>query len=399
MFKFEKCKSSFLSDEYKDINELLRDPSTLKTVNTLKCIQAIQLIIPAKQLDLTKSTTLSYYLNGFYNREDDTLKYLLIKNTPIHFILHPYFLSNYAQKGDLHIQTDNQLDDLDNYISLQDNQLLICVNQVAYTKLGLVGELANGYRKNYNLRKYIIKLDLNDKLFYRFDSKYYQRTFSALKNCGIKLDLLIKWIPNSANNCSPLSLIRFFDLLKYQQLKNDTFFNEISFEEITIHQCAPAIRKFELDQFQMPFIELDEEEANKDKQLEEDEFNDLRIKSLIDSFGLALIGSYASEDADDEVNTFRLDKIKLTNLICIEITGFFTIDNIRAILSELFELIKQNAQLDYTVLIVNDFKNSIRWSGQLNCQLKRLNGENLYGLFLSRFFKNFIWRIGDIERL
>lgn len=405
MFKFEKCKSSFVSDEYENLNDLLRDSSTLKTVGSLKGVQAIQILVPKlanhQQFNLSKSSTLNYFLDGLYNKQDDSLKYVLIKNCPIHFILHPHFLVNYVQKGDLNIQTTNFINELDDYISFQDGILLICVNQVTYTRLGLVGRLAYGYKKKFNLRKYLVELDLKDRLFYEFNSKHYQRTFNALKNSAIKLDLMIKWSPQN-DCCSPLSLLRFFDMLKFGQFKNDEFFDEQSFQTITIHQCAPNIRKFELDQFAMPLF--DEELKKEDKIFDKNEkdqnhkesFSHSKIKTLIDLVGLALTGSYSQTDEDDEVNTLRLDKSKLTNLICLEITGFFMLNNIRTILSEFFELIKLNPELDYAVLIVNGFEKSIRsWSGQSNFHLKHLSGENLYGLFLSRYFSNFIWRIAD----
>lgn len=412
MFKFQKCLSSFVSDEYANLNDLLSDSTTETTVDSLKSIQSVQILIPKlannhqlKFTDLSQSkppSSLSHFLNGTYDKQDDSLKYLLIENTPIHFILHPHFLTNYLRKGDLYIQTTNCLSDLDDCISLSsDGLLLICVNQATYTRLGLVGQLAYGYKKKFNLRRYIVELDLNNELIYQFDSKYYQRTFSALKNCGIKLDLLIKWAPYADGNCSPLSLVRFFDLLKYQQLENDEFFDEKSFKEIAVHQCGPNVRKFELDQFPMP--DLDKQAdfgANENMSIEEDEesFAGCKLKTLIDSFGLALTGSYLpdEQDEDDEVNTFRLDKSKLANLICLEITGFFTVNIVRTILSELFELIKLNDELEYGVLIVNGFENPIRsWSGQSNYHLKHLSGENLYGLFLSRHFSNFIWRLAD----
>lgn len=421
MFKFSKCLSSFVSDEYANLNDLLSDPTTVNTVDSLKSIQAVQILIPKlasnRQLEFTelsatssssqlpqpKRSSLSHFVNGVYDKQDDSLKYLLVENTPIHFILHPHFLINYLRKGELHIQTANALGHLDNHVSLSsDGLLFICVDQATYTKLGLVGQLAYGYKKKFNLRRYIVELDLTDDLIYQFDSKYYQRTFTALKNCGIKLDLLLKWSPHPGSYCSPLSLIRFFDLLKYQQLENDEFFSEKSFKEIIVHQCGPTVRKFELDQFPMPALDKSNgfgADGVEDKTGEDEEsFDCSRIKTLIDSFGLALAGSYLPDEQneDDEVNTFRLDSSKLANLICLEITGFFAVNNVRTILSELFELIKLNSELEYGVLIVNGFENPIRsWSGQSNYHLKHLSGENLYGLFLSRHFSNFIWRVGD----
>ena len=386
-----------MSDEYENLNDLLRDSSTISTVDSLKSVQAVQLIVPKPTQHTDPKSSLNYFLNGDYNKQDDSLKYLLVKNTPVHFILHPHFLINYVQQGQLHIQTDDDINELDDSITLlADGQLLICVNQSTYTKLGLVGQLAYGYKKTHNLRKYIVEIDLNDRLIYEFDSKYYQRTFNALKNCGLKLDLLIKWIPEN-ESCSPMSLIRFFDKLKYQKFDNDAFFDEKSFEQITVHQCAPNVRKFELDQFAMPFERTmgdltigDHETTTTD----DEEFTYSNLKTLIDSFGLALSGSYLPDEEDDEINTFRLDKSKLTNLVCLEISGFLTVNNIRTILSEQFDLIKQN--VEYTVLIVNGFENSIRtWSGQSNQHLKCLSGESVYGIFLSRSNRNFIWRVGD----
>lgn len=432
MLKFQKCLSSFVSDEYANLNDLLSDSTTANTVDALKNIQSVQILIPKlvnnrplKLADLSGVSSpassqprscpaLSHFLNGTYPKQDDSLKYLLIENTPIHFILHPHFLTHYLQQGELHIQTANVLSELDDCISLSsDGLLFICVQQTSYTRLGLVGELAHGYKKKFGFRKYIVELDLTNELIHQFDSKYYQRTFAALKNCGIKMDLLIKWRPYPGSGCSPLSVIRFFDLLKYQQLENDEFFDEKSFREIVVHQCGPNLRKFELDQFPMPVIDKPDDlsrnadgnaDGNADRNVNENETSDeesfacSRLKTLIDSFGLALTGSYLpdEQDEDDEVNTFRLDRSKLANLICLEITGFFTANNVRTILSELFELIKLNGELEYAVLIVNGFENAIRsWSGQSNCHLKHLSGESLYGLCLSRHFSNFVWRVGD----
>ena len=412
MFKFQKCLSSFVSDEYENLNDLLNDPVTANTVDSLKSVQSFQLLLPKPTNNCPLKFTdpqskpvssLSHFVNGDYEKQDDSLKYLLIENTPIHFILHPHFLTNYLQTGELHIQTANFLSDLDDCISLSsDGLLFFCVNQVTYTRLGLVGQLAHGYKKNFALRKYIVELDLTNQLLHQFDSKYYQRTFTALKNCGIRLDLLIKWSPYPGNHCSPLSLLRFFDLLKYQQFENDEFFDEKSFKEIAVHQCGPNVRKFELDKFPMPALDKQDGfggNADRDaEEADEESFGCSRLKTLIDSFGLALSGTYLpdEQDEDDEVNTFRLDKCKLANLICLEITGFFTVNTVRTILSELFELVKLNSELEYGVLIVNGFESTIRsWSGQSNFHLKHLSGENLYGLFLSRHFSNFIWRLGD----
>lgn len=409
MFKFRKCLSSFVSDEYASLNDLLHDESTIRTVNALSSVQAIQILIPKTsdydQLKLPlKNSSLNYYLNGEYDKGDDSLKYVLIKNSPIHFILHPHFLTSYVHKGQLLIQTANrQLSELDDHISLTpDNKLFICVNQSTYTSLGLIGQLAFGYKRKSNFRKYIIELDLNDSLLIDFESKFYKRTFNALKNSGLKLDLVLKWTPNN-ESASPLSLLRFFNMLKYQDFKNDEFFDERSFEQIEIHQCAPNLRKFELDQFPMPYLDKEsresiEEKINENQSKTTDDFSYCELNQLIDSFGLALTGSYLpdAEEEDGEVNSFRLDKVKLTNLVCLEIVGCFNADNVRGILSELFELIKLNSKLEYTVLIVNGFENSLRsWSGQSNLHLKQLSGENLYGLFMSRNYTNFIWRLGE----
>lgn len=412
--KFPDIKSSLVLDVNLAFSMIENDPLLKKSYMNHPFNQMLQIAVPYD----SESKSVQLNTHSFIDR----FPYLLVESCPLFLLVHPVLVKSFVLNGDLFVTSNGTNVAMEDCVSLSSKLLTLSVTDLTYRRLGLIGRKSILVRQKKIIQKYIIEINLEDKLATTISSKYFQRLFCLMRNSNLKFDLLFKWKPVDAQYSS-LSLVKFFEWAKnspqvYFLDKNDSINLKVN---ICKSNCVTRIRR---NVFCPIHLTNNGEEDDGDVNLIGDirtkldnDSDRLKYTSSIDWIGAQFSNVEMNESLiDNDVTSFFLPEDDLSLVKSLELhqlTGFFTPDEVMTIMKELNQLCSSSPYIPFTALVILGFENCcISWEGKRNEHSSKLSGENLIGLVLKKSHlesgiekkNNFLWRLADeydfgIERL
>lgn len=434
--KFPSVKSSVVIDTSIPLQSLLDDPNYSRTILKHPMNQTLQIMLPhnpkkpkdpservGPRMESISYPTLGKIISGFgLGAKDDPYNYFIVKNIPLHLLIHPVLIEYYVKKGYLYaLSIDTQVH-LDDCVALSSKTLTLSLTESTYRRLNLTGTKSLLVRNKKIMQKYIVNIKLSYAQNLEAEKRNYQRTFRYLRNCNLKFDLLMKWEPNpqATKNFSRSSLIKFFEHLKRTPGNRGGYFVcELEVNQIHLHLCQPSIKIFDRSNIEAPkdLVEFQEPMAEESAIKDDthlDEVNEISTKSkkqspedcpvldTIDWIGSIFAGVEMTQSkVDPEITSFYLpesDTSTLGELLCIQMSGFFTPNDVRNLLLELAKLVQTNDpdEVPFVSLVVHGFDHCcVSWDEKCNEHGAKINGENHYGIILRKCDNNLIWRIAE----
>ncbi|XP_053213738.1 ribonuclease P protein subunit p40-like [Panonychus citri] len=444
--KFPSVKSSLLIDTSVPLANLMDYSNLNKTIMNHPFNQTIQIMIPnnpSKPKDPSERVgprmesrlypTLGKIFSGFgVGTKDDPYNYFIVKSIPLHLLIHPVLIEYYVKKGSLYAMSIDTQVHLDDCVALSSKTLTLSVTEQTYRRLGLTGTKSIMVRNKKVKQKYIINIKLSYGQDIEVEKRVYQSTFRKLRNSNLKFDLIMKWEPNPAltKNPSPASLLKFFEHLKCTPgHRGGYLLCQLEVSQIHLHLCHPSIKIFDRSNLQAPKdligdeclpdehravgedaveqedINMEEKKSTTSKQstkIEKQDPADCPFLDTIDWIGSIFSGvEMTASLVDPEVTSFYLnesDTSLLKQLLCIQMSGFFSPNDVQTLIKELAKLVETNdpKEVPFTSIIVNGFDHCcISWNETCNEHGAKTNGENLYGIVLRKCDNNSIWRIAE----
>lgn len=400
-----------LSSIVSDMTYSTRDHSFLHNEivsNTVQyhCLnQVVQIVVPvkndvqsAKELLQAHFPRISSMLSSSRKEPavlwDPSLKYFRIIQSPIHLLLHRSFIESYILTGSLFVLSECQHVDRDDCLTILPTGVMhLSLRSHSYHRLGVVGnESILNAKKSPCGKRFVITIDLKDPLITsKFEKqKYYIKLFNSFQNSGLKMDLLVRWIPDSVSfktgTISTHSIRQFFDHVKANPEDGIGFMSDEDAKQMKIESCSPTVRRFENRNQFIPntLLKLSGVVPNDDG-IDEilDDAQDW-IGSQLCSLPTVVRNSHSLD-----VNSFGFEKgscQSLSSVLCGEAYGFFTPSDVMNLLKEYDDNVELiGDQMPFMSITVSGFENSpISWSyGERAEHGKDLSGENSYSILLT----------------
>lgn len=401
--KKNQAKSSLVIDEFKDHGQLLQSEQLRRTVNSIKHIHSLQLLLSKsddKALNSWKQLQDLLTQTSSANERDDSYEYVLLRHCPLHLLMHPAFVQYFVRFGQVYVQSVGTSIDEQTALTLgPDGVLHLSIDESLYRSVGLIGHQSAQYAKQNLIPKKLIRIDLKDSKYESFDGRAFQKTFITLRNSHLKLDLVMKWTAPVDSQLSARSLYKLFRLFKDNNSAEPNvgqfLMEEADRQQMQVLLCAPKVRRYTAYSVRVP-LTPDWSEVVARGRLDERDIADSRLMQLIDTFGGALAG--VNFDADEEVSGWPgSTAYEYQDFVCYEITGLFSETDVDQVLQRLRSRLNATEDsVERFVMIVNGFENGVVTWYEKNCEHgKSLSGECLYGIMAQSNAYSFVWRQAD----
>lgn len=404
--KFPSAKQSIVIDSGLSFDDIITNPSYSKTIDTHHFNHQVKLILPFK-------SNHSFFTSSNFEKDYPILSQILTNNTPnclqefnyfllyqvpVHLLIHTILIEYYLKKGSLSVASINTSIKFDNCLCLSPNGILtLSLNESTYHRCGLSGLKSIITRSKTIVQKYIIEIDLKSSLCASTSSRYYQRLFRLLRNCNLKFDIYLKWTPYDTT-ISPSSIVQFFNFIKNDPGANQAYFLEkADANSIIIKECQPRIRSFDKKWSSCP-KELELPFSQKNCNSGPNFLLQMNIIDWVEATLSEIETDYKVIDPEVSSFSFEDDSIHLSLINGVELIGFFDSNFVKRLLIELETFLNQigNECLQFVGLAVFGFEDCpVSWEGKRNEHGSKINGENMYGLFLRRSDQCMIWRKAD----
>lgn len=416
--KFPAPKSSTVADATFGSREVPfhRNSFIRETVDRHEFNQSIQVIVPVKVHssgparqrveDVVRETgnvleekapLLAKFLkNKLGNNDYPQLTYFRVTSLPVHFLVHRVFIENYVRRGKIFAIAESSSDIFKLCIT-SDGVLTMQVSDKLFLRLGLQG---NSHASLPGL--HTIEVDLSSRCMNNFQSRYYRRVFSRLRESGINVDLLIRWSPkvhfgegDEPSGVSEHSIRLYFETMK--RTETDT-------ANITISICRPSVRLHPRGRFHVSTSLV-----NLGSLSLKDQIGDV-VEDIIDWTGAVVNNIPFSLDRESaDVSSFGIHASLcdvVQGVLISTVTGFFAPLDIQILLDEIEKVIYSLPSVPFISVIVNGFQRTpISWRGKnLFMGSDSLSNENLYGICVCRKMvgdgdgtRCLVWRIAGSQ--